>query len=345
MIIEILLLVLLVAIFVFPFIFRKIEAELEIFLFTAGVLAVTIAWQWSTALVMDALIEPVTITVAVFLAGLIFKFIEHRLSKAFARIIDKIGQKWFFFIMILLLGMISSIVTAIIAALILVEITIAIGLEKEIKIRFTVLACFSIGLGAILSPVGEPLAVIIIAKLSGAPYHAEFWYLFEHTWFYIIPSIVALGILSTRLINHGQYHATNEIEDKIKVESISTITKRAVKVYVFIIGLVFLGKGFAQLMETIMANIPPKIIYWFNSISAVLDNATLASAEIWPSMSLAQIISAILSLTMAGGMLIPGNIPNIVAAGKLEIKSKQWAKVGLPLGIVLMAFFFLVLFL
>lgn len=43
-------------------------------------------------------------------------------------------------------------------------------------------------------------------------------------------------------------------------------------------------------------------------------------------------------------MLIQGNIPNIIAAGKLEITSKGWARRGVPLGLILMVCFFGILF-
>jgi len=36
-------------------------------------------------------------------------------------------------------------------------------------------------------------------------------------------------------------------------------------------------------------------------------------------------------------MLIPGNIPNIIAAHTLQIKSTVWARLGVPLGLVMMA--------
>jgi predicted cation transporter len=39
---------------------------------------------------------------------------------------------------------------------------------------------------------------------------------------------------------------------------------------------------------------------------------------------------------ISGGMLIPGNIPNIIAAHALQIKSTEWAKLGVPLGLVIM---------
>jgi predicted cation transporter len=60
-------------------------------------------------------------------------------------------------------------------------------------------------------------------------------------------------------------------------------------------------------------------------------------------MSLIQIKSALIGLLIAGGMLIPGNIPNIICAGKLRIKSSEWAKFGVPLGLVVMMVYFFLL--
>jgi predicted cation transporter len=90
--------------------------------------------------------------------------------------------------------------------------------------------------------------------------------------------------------------------------------------------------------------IPAEGLYWVNMVSAVLDNATLAAAEIGSVLSVQQIKSAVLGLIIAGGMLIPGNILNIIAAEKLEITSKEWAKRGVPLGLVLTVCFFGILF-
>ena len=61
-------------------------------------------------------------------------------------------------------------------------------------------------------------------------------------------------------------------------------------------------------------------------MSAVLSNATLAAAEIGPQLPILQIKSALLGLLIAGSMLIPGNIPNIIAAGEMEITSKEWMR-------------------
>jgi len=119
---------------------------------------------------------------------------------------------------------------------------------------------------------------------------------------------------------------------------------RAVKVYVFIMALTFLGDGFKPLILEYFIQIPSGILYWVNMVSAILDNATLAAAEIGPALSEVQIKSILMGLLISGGMLIPGNIPNIISAGKLGINSKEWARLGLPLGLVSMAIYFAVIF-
>lgn len=70
-------------------------------------------------------------------------------------------------------------------------------------------------------------------------------------------------------------------------------------------------------------------------VSAILDNATLATAEISKALNQKQINAALYGLLISGSMLIPNNIPNIISAGKLGISSSQWAKLGVPLVLVL----------
>ena len=72
----------------------------------------------------------------------------------------------------------------------------------------------------------------------------------------------------------------------------------------------------------------------------MLDNATLAAAEIGPKLDIIKSRTILLSLLVSGGMLIPGNIPNVIAAGKLGIGSRAWARYGVPLGLVLLVFYF-----
>jgi predicted cation transporter len=61
-------------------------------------------------------------------------------------------------------------------------------------------------------------------------------------------------------------------------------------------------------------------------------------------MSIAQVKGIIMGIIISGGMLIPGNIPNIIAANKLKISSRAWAAAGAPFGFVLMAVYFAILY-
>ncbi len=49
--------------------------------------------------------------------------------------------------------------------------------------------------------------------------------------------------------------------------------------------LVFLGEGFKPLILEYIIQIPSEGLFWVNIVSAVLDNATLAAAEIGPQLS------------------------------------------------------------
>jgi len=333
--------IILAIVLVAPFSVKKIEEELEVFLSVMGCLAVTVTSQWSMELVEEALVEPIKITAAVFVAGFLFKFLQKSIANHVNRIAKAIGIKLFAFWVIVLLGFASSVITAIIAALILVEIISHLSLDRKHEIFLVVLACFSIGLGAALTPVGEPLSTIAISKLKNLPYNADFLFLFRHLFFFIAPGVLFFGLLGATALPN-KFQEKSGLSEKSQ-EDAKSILIRTIKIYLFVVALVFLGRGFKPIVDTYMIKIPYQGLYWLNMVSAVLDNATLAAAEISPSMSLLQIKSALLGLLVAGGMLIPGNIPNIISAGKLKIKSSEWAKIGVPLGLFVMFCYFLLL--
>jgi predicted cation transporter len=56
------------------------------------------------------------------------------------------------------------------------------------------------------------------------------------------------------------------------------------------------------------------ILYWVNISLTILDNATLAAAELESVMTAAQVKGIISVVIISGATLIPGNIPNIIAA-------------------------------
>ena len=328
---------------VLPFSVKKVEEELEAFLFIMGILAVSISKLWSWHLVKEALVEPIKITLAVLVAGLLFRFVRPKLGKWTSVLAQRLGYSTLFFIIVVGLGLLSSVITAIIAALVLSEVISALRLSRTLEVKIVIIARFSIGLGAALTPLGEPLSTIAVSKLKGEPYHADFFFLLRMLGMWVIPVILALGILPAFLKTKTDEKGNTLTEDR--PEQLQDVIIRALKVYLFVLALVFLGTGFMPIVDKYLVNVPASALYWVNIVSAILDNATLTAAEITPAMSAYTIKCALAGLLIAGGMLIPGNIPNIICAGKLSIKSKEWAAFGVPLGMVIMIGFFIVLIL
>ncbi len=345
-----------------PFRSKLVERNLEIFLLGCGIIALTISgfasiegytFGWSAGVLTEALTAPLLITtvfgipVGIVQIVLIFGLFLYIFFNEFQRLIvwtvAHTSVPVFIFLIIVVLGLISSIISAILAALVLVEMVCALPIDRGDKITVTVVACFSIGLGAALTPLGEPLSTIAISKLSGPPYYAGFDFLLNLLGIYIIPGIIALGIVGVIL-----YHRSGLSEEalvcELRRDTLAEVAIRAAKVYFFIMALIFLGEGFKPLIVQYVVSIPSAGLYWVNMISAVLDNATLAAAEINPVLSETQIKSALMGLVIAGGMLIPGNIPNIISAGKIGITSKEWAKIGIPVGLVTLAVYFVIIF-
>lgn len=194
---------------------------------------------------------------------------------------------------------------------------------------------FSIGLGAALTPIGEPLSTIVVSRMGG-----DFFYLLELVGIYIISGVIVLGLIAALLVKRN-----DELEGRVQQEeeSYDDIIVRAVKVYLFVFGLTMLGAGFEPLINTYLLDLHPAMLFWVNIISSVLDNATLAAAEISQAMNPETVKAILMGLLISGGMLIPGNIPNIISAGKLKITSSEWAKIGLPFGFVIMVVYFVIL--
>lgn len=335
------LLVILLLVLALPFAVPWIERNLEPFLLIMGAAAVTLTGQWHGELVTEALREPLPITLAVLCAGGVFRLTQSKLDHNVGRLARRFGPGGFVFLVVVSLGLLSSVITAIIASLFLVEIISYLKFDRKTEIKLVIIACFSIGMGAALTPIGEPLSTLAIAKLRGAPHFAGFDFLLRHLGLYLLPGVVLMGGLAAWVVGRGRegHYGLREKHH----EKLQDILARTVRVYLFVAALVLLGAGFRPLIDLFIARIPATGLFWLNSISAVLDNATLVAAELSPAMGLDQIVFALMGLIVSGGMLIPGNIPNIIAAGKLGIKSREWAAYGAPLGAVLMTVCFLLL--
>jgi predicted cation transporter len=337
MVIILSLFAILLLVLLLPFLVKKIEENLEVFLFAMGVLAVTVGAQWAWPLVKEGLLEPIKISAAVLVAGLLFKLLRPAARKAVRAAVSALGVRAFSFAVVVLLGLLSSVITAIIAALLLVEVIDCMKLDRKDEIKLVVLSCFAIGIGAVLTPIGEPLATIVVAKLRGEPYNASFWFLFSEFRYFVLPGVLGFGILAAFFVKKG---GEDEGLSEDRAEGVKDVLLRTAKTYLFVMALVFLGTGFKPIIDAYISRLPPEGLFWINSMSAILDNATLAAAEVGPTMSMSQLTYALLSLTIAGGILIPGNIPNIISAGKLKIKSGEWMAIGLPIGAAAMAIYF-----
>ena len=324
-----------------PFLIHKIEEELEIFLLVCGVTAVSISGLWSGHLVAEGLKEPLTITAAVLVLGVLFKQFGAYLAHAVHWLEKKTGPWALLFSAVLILGLTSSIITAIVAALAAAEMVKLLDLEPRLKTKLTVYICFAIGLGAVLTPIGEPLSTIIVAKLKDAPYYADFFFLLKLMGVWILPGILLFAVLAAR-VGKGK-KLTQPAQENSRRETYKTILMRAGKVYLFVAALIWLGEGLKPLAAQTITKLSKYALYWINSLSAVLDNATLASIEIMPALGQETLVFLTMSLILAGGLLIPGNIPNIICASKLNIKSKEWAREALPVGIALMVIYFAVM--
>jgi predicted cation transporter len=341
---------------------RFVEKNLEVFLFIMGILAVTVSQVYSWNLVKEALLHPINIALAVLFAGLVFRWFQGPIEKGIVWLSNVIPYRLFIALFVIILGFLSSIITAIVAAIILVAVISVLRLDRKYEIRLVVLACFAIGLGAVLTPIGEPLSTLVVGKLD-----EDFFYLLKLVGMDVIPAVIIFGILAALMVkpnensnawkseiaagqeleNSSSDKAWTDIKTAVETQSVKEsygeIVIRSLKIYLFVMALTFLGAGFEPFIEAYLLDLSPLLMYWINMVSAVLDNATLAAAEISPAMDDATIKDILMGLLISGGMLIPGNIPNIIAAGKLKITSVEYARFAFPIGLAAMVIYFIII--
>ena len=336
---------------IFPFKVKIVEQNLEVFLFIMGAAAVTVTSKWTMDLITLAAEEPVIkgIVPAVLIAGFIFLYGQKAFKSFMGGLVKKMNLGVIIFVSTFILGLVCSVITAIISSLFLCEIANTLPLDRKNKINYVIVACFAIGLGAVLTPLGEPLSTIAITKLQGAPLYpggpgnAGFFYLIDQLGILIVLGVLLCSIFAMYYIKPttGKVERMGEGDEE---GSVKEVLIRTLKVYAFVAALFLLGAGMEVLIFKYFTKIPDYVLFWVNMISAILDNATLTAAEISKALTQRQINAALYGLLISGGMLIPGNIPNIISAGKLGITSSEWAKLGVPFGLVLNALYFVVVF-
>lgn len=318
-----------------PILVRPIERNVEFFFLVAGIIISAAMGQFSFALVRAALSEPIVLTSAILVFGIAFRLLQVYLDRLFSEAIRMCGKRWMCFGLTIIVGLLAGFITAVVAALVFAEAISLLRLDRTEEVAATVFGCFAIGLGGGMTPLGMPASTLALAAL-----HADFWYLARLLGPFVIAGIVLVAIPTLFLPSGGGEPEPPLITER---DSWAPVLIRAGKVYIFIVGLVGLSAGLRPVVDAYVRHLPGALLFWLNTLSAIVDNATLAAVEIGPALSLNQQRSALLSLLISGGMLIPGNIPNIVAASRLGINSRDWAGYGLGTGMLLLVLCFIVL--
>ena len=326
---------------VWPLASRWVESHLEIFLLMVGAAAVTISGGWSVDFIYETLQYPVNVAFIVLVVSVIFNNYSRYIFRVLFAFFRKLEPQYSFALLVFLLGITSSLVSVTVAALVLAEVLKVVNLERLSTVRITVFACYAIGLGAVLTPLAEPLGLIINNALTGAPHFADFFFLMRHFFVWIAPAILFLSAAAGYSARHAGTTMQMHIrEDK---ETYGSMLRRTWHIYMFVAALNLISAGLRPLAQSTITHLGGKVLFLANAVSVIIDNATLAAIEIVPTISMNDLIYMVIGLAAFGSMLVQGNLPNIVAAEKLGIKSREWASVAVPTGLVLMGAYFIIL--
>lgn len=338
---KILLFIVVLNLLVWPLASKKVEGNLEIFLLAVGAAAVTIIGGWSPGFLYETLNAPINVAFIVLVVSVIFSNYSRYIFRVLFILFRFLEPKYSFAVLVFFLGMTSSVFSVTVAALILAEVLKVVNLERDITVKITVYACYAIGLGAVLTPLAEPLGLVIYNTLSGPPHNADFFFNLKNFFWWIMPGILLMSLAAGYVVrNTGVKVQLHIREDK---ESYRSMLKRTLHIYMFVAALNLISTGLRPLAQSTIAHLSGKILFLANSVSVIIDNATLAAIEITPNVTSSNLIYMVVGLAAFGSMLIQGNLPNIVAAEKLGIKSREWASVAVPAGLVLMTGYFVVL--
>ena len=338
---NILLTIVLINLLVWPLASKWVESHLEIFLLGIGATAVTISGGWNMDFVYETINAPVNVAFIVLIVSVIFSNYSRYIFRVLFAFFRRVEPRFSFAALIFLLGMTSSLVSVTVSALVLAEVLKVVNLEREATVKVTIFACYAIGMGAVLTPLAEPMGLIINNALSGPPHNADFFFLMKTFFWWIMPGILALSIAAGVTVRKSGAAVQMHIrEDK---DSYKSMLIRTGHIYMFVAALNLISTGLRPLAQSTITHLGGKVLFLANTVSVIIDNATLAAIEIVPNISDKDLLYMVIGLAASGSMLVQGNLPNIVAAEKLGIKSREWARVAVPVGVTLMGGYFLVL--
>jgi predicted cation transporter len=328
---------LIVLMLVGPVASHLIEEQIEFFFLGIGLVAATLAGIWEWQLIEHVAAEPIWITLAVIIAGILFDRLRVWLDRVMTRVLARFARPLVCASAVFVIALLSSVLTAVIAALCLVEVVGSLRLGAASRRSVTITGCFAIGLGASLTPLGEPLSTLAADALGFG-----FSGLLRLLGPYVLPGILACSVTAGFFVarNEPKGPAPAVVLASARVrETLLDAIVRGLRIYVFVAALALVSRAFEDLVLRNIQWMSRHQLYWANIVSAAMDNATLVALEIH-RMDPGRAREAIIALLVSGGMLIPGNIPNIVAAGALRIRAADWARIGVPMGLVLLGIYF-----
>ncbi|HUO05860.1 MAG TPA: DUF1646 family protein [Candidatus Binataceae bacterium] len=317
-----------------PVLTIRIERNLELYCLSLGVLATIIGPGFTVPLIISAMRVPAGICAAVIAAAVVFGLVRADLDAAIRVLEMRVPRPALTAAAIFAIAALASVVTVIVGALLLVEVIAILRFDDERRVRVTVAGCFAIGMGSALTPLGGPLATLAAHGLK-----MDFFGLMYLLAPWVIPGVIAASIAAGVFARGGKMLPR---EGTLVFRSNRDIIVQACKVFAFIAGLVLISNAYGELVGVMVARFSNAALYVGNTVSMALENSTLVALEIH-NMNPSRARMAIISLLVSGGILIPGNIANIISAGSLRIRSGEWARTGVPMGIALLSVYFVLL--
>ena len=198
----------------------------------------------------SALREPIELTAAVLVFGIVFRLSRARLDRVSAatRIF---GQRWLCFALTIVLGLLAGFIAGSRGGTRVRGSYSLLKMDRSSEVAATVLGCFAIGLGAVRRP-GDAASTLVLAAL-----HADFFYLARLLGPFVIVGIILVAIPTLFLREENGDSALQLVPES---DSLAPVLIRAGKVYIFIVGLVGLSAGLRPMADAYLRDLPGALL-------------------------------------------------------------------------------------
>ena len=110
-----------IVVLVGPVFIEVVERNVELFFFLIGILTAYIMGRFSSAVVWDAMTEPLPFTLAVLICGTIFRVLRDYFDQMLHRLGRLLDPRILCFCLAIALGFLAAVITPVVAALVFVE--------------------------------------------------------------------------------------------------------------------------------------------------------------------------------------------------------------------------------